>query len=52
MSSRKNPNMKKKSSSSGSTDEFEQYSEEYDSWYSQHREAYESEVLAIRALEV
>jgi len=42
--------MKKRSFSSGSTDVFEQYSEEYDSWYSRHKEVYESEVLAIKDL--
>jgi ubiquinone/menaquinone biosynthesis C-methylase UbiE len=50
MSNRKNPDVKKKSSSSGFIDVFEQYSEDYDSWYSRHGEVYESEVWAIKAL--
>ena len=52
MSGRENSDVQKGSFGSGSADEFEQHSEEYDSWYSHHREVYESEVLAIKALDL
>jgi len=33
-------------------DDFSLYAEEYDRWYSKHREVYESEILAIKALKL